>query len=145
MRLAAVAAIALLTAAGIATQVGFGQRAPDRVSVSVTTADVRESTSKRTDVLLLWNLNVRNAPIGHAVKACIKAGSGGLLGGGLLSCDLTISLPLGKVTATGIVHNLRRYTLVVTGGTGAYANAHGPLFVRSTTGNGVRRLTFFAS
>lgn len=114
---------------------------PKPVHFAVTTADVRNSFSMRTDVLLLWNRNERATPIGNGIKACVKAGSGGLLGGGLMSCSLTLSLPLGKVTAQGIVHNINRYTLVITGGTGEYENANGPLFVRRVA-DGVRRLTF---
>jgi hypothetical protein len=116
--------------------------APQVVSVAVTTAAVRESRFTRTDALLLWNRNQRTTPIGHAIKACLKTGGGAIFGKGVMTCTLVVSLPLGKVTASGIVHNLGRYTLVITGGTGAYRGATGPLFVRSVSGNGVRRLTF---
>lgn len=114
----------------------------NHVTVSVTTVSVRDRSETRVDTLLLWNRNERVGPIGHAVKSCVKGGSGGILGGGIMSCDLVVSLPLGKVVATGIVHNLRRYTLTITGGTGRYLKAKGPLFVRSVSGDGVRRLTF---
>jgi hypothetical protein len=111
-----------------------------RISVSATTADVRESRNNRSDILLLWNTGVRDRPLGHAVLACVKVGSGGLLGQGLLSCDATIVMPLGKITAMGLVHSHRRFTLVVTGGTGQYKGATGVLFLR-TASSGVRRLT----
>jgi hypothetical protein len=140
MKLAAVM-LALLLSVGVS-----GALAQDGstgvVAVAVTTAAVRETNATRTDALLLWNRNERTLPIGHAVKACIKSGTGAIFGDGLMTCTLVVELPLGKVTATGLIHNLRRYTLVVTGGTGAYAGARGPLFVRSVSGNGVRRLTF---
>ena len=112
------------------------------VSIAITTADVRQTFATRTDVLLLWNRDERSRPIGHGVKACIKAGTGGILGSGLMSCGLSLDLPLGKVTASGTVHDARRYTLVITGGTGVYEGATGPLFVRGVAGDGVGRLTF---
>lgn len=112
------------------------------VSVAVTTASVRVTIGTRSDVLLLWNRNERTTPIGHALKSCIRARSLDVFGEGLMGCTMTLSLPLGKITASGIVHNLRRYTLVITGGTGVYQGVTGPLFVRSETGAGVRRLTF---
>ena len=111
------------------------------VSIAITAIGVEESRDMRTDLLLLWNRNVRSSPIGHGLKACIKTRQGDLRGGGLMSCTLTLSLPKGKVSAAGIVHNINRYTLVITGGTGVYATASGPLFVRRV-GDGVRRLTF---
>jgi hypothetical protein len=136
---AVIIVIALLLVVGASAQDG-----PGVVSVAVTTAAVRETPTTRTDALLLWNRNQRTLPIGHAIKACIKSGSGAIFAGGLMTCTLVVELPLGKVTATGVVHNLRRYTFTVTGGTGAYRNASGPLFVRSAAGDGVRRLTFMA-
>lgn len=115
---------------------------PSLVRLAVTTADVRETPDLRTDVLLLWNRDERNTPIGHAVKSCVKVGTGGILGhGGILSCSLTLSLPLGKVTAAGVIHHFYNYTLVLTGGTGIYEGASGPLFVRRDA-EGVRQMTF---
>lgn len=58
-----------------------------------------------------------------------------------MNCQLVLSLPLGKVIAVGTVHNLARYTLVITGGTGVYRGVTGPMFVRRVA-DGVRRLTF---
>lgn len=147
MRIAAVALLVALVLSSITAQVVYGQEPnptapPERVSVAVTTASARDTPHTRANTLLLWNRNVRTTPIGHGVESCIKVGYGGLLGDGILSCDLTLALPLGKLTATGIIHGFRRYTIVITGGTGAYVKAHGPLFVRSVTGDGVRRLTF---
>lgn len=138
-----VGALVLLTAMARASRIQEPAQstAPKPVSVAVTTIAVRETSHTRTDVLLLWNRNERTTPIGHAIKACIKAGSGDILGGGLMSCSLTLSLPLGKLTAAGIVHSLARYTLVITGGTGVYEGTTGPLFVRREA-DGVRRLTF---
>lgn len=136
--IAALLVPAVVTAAAAQTPVAPAS-AP--VSLAVTTAVVRDGFETRTDVLLLWNRNVRTTPIGHAVKACIKAGGSDILGGGIMSCSLTLHLPKGKVAATGIVHNLARYTMIVTGGTGLYEGAHGPLFVRRV-GDGVRRMTF---
>lgn len=148
MRLVAAAVwlTCLLIPAAVATAVAAAQdpqqqQRPPQVSIAVTVASVRDGPETRTDVLLLWNRNVRTTPIGHGVKACAKAGFGGIVGGGLMSCTLTLHLPTGKVTASGIVHSLDRYTLVITGGTREYEGVSGPLFVRRV-GDGLRRLTF---
>lgn len=146
MKVIAVMIAVLLALLGLVTQTQAQSRAElqqKRVSVAVTTAAVRISGDTRTDVLLLWNRDIRTSPIGHAVKACIRAGAGGVLGSGLMSCNLTVSLPLGKVVAAGVVHSLQRYTLVTTGGTGVYRRVSGPLHVRSITGDGVRRMIFY--
>ncbi len=111
------------------------------VSVAVTTANVNESFDLRSDTLLLWNRDERSTPIGHAVLTCAKVGSGGILGGGVANCEMSISLPLGKVIASGISHGYNRFTMVITGGSGRYTSASGPLFVRRIAG-GVRRMTF---
>lgn len=132
----------LLAPAVIITAVALAQnQQPAVVSVSVTAAAVRDGTETRTDVLLLWNRNIRSTPIGHAVKSCVKGGRGGIFGNGLMSCVLTLNMPEGKVIASGVVHGLDRYTLAITGGTGSYVDARGPLFVRRI-GDGLRRLTF---
>lgn len=135
-------AVALIALA-VGSTAGAQSAAPTAkaVSVAMTVAVVRDGLETRSDTLLLWNRNERSRPIGHAIKSCIKTGSGGILGGGVMSCVLVIVLPLGKVVATGIVHDVRRYTLTITGGTGVYEGARGPLFVRRVA-DGVRRLTF---
>lgn len=105
------------------------------VSVTMTIAEVHEGFDMSTHLMLLWNRDITARPIGHALKSCAIADE-------LLQCSLVLVLPLGKVTASGIVHSLNRYTLVITGGTGEYEGAQGPLFVRRVSGDGVRRLTF---
>lgn len=147
MKLAAAVWLACLLApvavAAVVVQDSPSQQSspPARVSITITAAAVRDGWETRTDVLLLWNRNIRTTPIGHGVKACIKAGSGGILGNGILNCNLTLVMPTGKITAAGTVHDLGRYTLVLTGGTGEYEGVTGPLFVRRV-GDGARRLTF---
>jgi hypothetical protein len=130
----------VILALSVVAMVGAQDPARQLISVSATTVDVRESRNNRSDILLLWNTDVRDRPLGHAVIACVKVGSGGLLGKGLMSCDMTIVMPLGKVTATGLIHSHRRFTLAVTGGTGRYKGANDVLFVRADS-SGVRRLT----
>lgn len=143
MKYAAVSTIIVICALfGLLVQSGSAQQ-KENVSVAVTTVAVKETEHTRTDVLLLWNRNQRSTPIGHGIKACIKGGTGGILGGGIMSCTLNIILPLGKISSSGVIHNLARYTLVLTGGTGVYEGVSGPLFVRRV-GDGVRRLTFRA-
>lgn len=141
----ALGAAVLVLVGAVMVQSVSGQPPPrQRVSVALTTVAVRYSFDTRVNVNLLWNRDERTAPIGHSINSCLKVQGGGLLGGGgLHACTLTVVLPLGKVTASGIIHTFRRYTLVITGGTGAYERAVGPLFVRSVTGDGVRRMTFF--
>ena len=142
MKLAVASVLFLLLPCAIAGA-GVRQDHPQRavVSVALTTASVRDGYETRTDVLLVWNRNIRSTPIGHVIKACIKAGQGGILGGGLMSCTMTLQMPTGKISAAGIVHSLNRYTLVITGGTREYEGVSGPLFVRREA-DGVRRLTF---
>lgn len=137
-------AVAFIVALAAVSVAGAQSANPPRtVSIAVTTALVRDGLETRSDTLLLWNRNERDRPIGHAIKSCIKVGSGGILGNGVMTCTLLLSLPLGKVVATGIVHDIHRYTLTVTGGSGVYEGAHGPVFVRPVA-NGVRRMTFQA-
>lgn len=131
----------LLVGIGRAQTMPEPQQQQKFVSVAVTAVRVYETRSTRADTLLLWNRNVRDRPIGHAIKTCVKAGVGDILGGGVMNCQLVIWLPLGKIIAGGTVHNLGRYTLVITGGTGVYEGVTGPMFV-SRIADGVRRLTF---
>lgn len=140
MRYIAVAILTLMLSS-VDGAVAQDPATPAPVHLAVTTAAVRDGFEMRTDILLLWNRNIRTTPIGHAIKSCIKVGSGGILGGGIMSCSMTLHLPRGKVAASGVVHSLNRYTMVLTGGTGLYEGVHGPLFVRRV-GDGVRRMTF---
>ena len=137
-----VLAVVLLIPLSLAGSINAQGSPPEQVSVAVTTVNVRDTPSIRADTLLIWNRNERSRPIGHAIKSCVKAGSGGLLGAGVMTCTITIVLPLGKLVATGIVHDVHRYSLVITGGTRRYEGVTGPLFVRSVAADGIRRLTF---
>lgn len=129
----AVMVVGLVLAATAQGQVGAQMRLTAR------TVDVRETTGVRSDVLLLFNKNVRVAPIGHAVLSCFTLGTGGILGGGVAHCVATYAMPLGTFTAQGVLHSFRRYTLTITGGRGFYANASGYVFARRI-GPGVMRL-----
>lgn len=141
MKFAVALIVSLIILAVVGAAAAQDPSTPAPVSLAVTTAAVRDGFETRTDVLLLWNRNIRTTPIGHGIKACIKGGSGGIRGGGIFSCSLTLHMPRGKIVATGTIHDISRYTLVVTGGTGDYESAGGPLFVRRV-GDGVRRITF---
>lgn len=123
---------------------GSASDQPERVQLAVTTVAVRSSFDVRSDVLLLWNRDLRSRPIGSGVKSCVRVsgGNSGIIGGGLYNCVLSLVLPLGKIQAAGVVHDLRRYTIVITGGTGAYVHASGPLVVVKHPGSDVRSLTF---
>jgi len=125
-----------------ATTSGQTPTAPSsRIAISATVADVREVFNNRSDILLLWNRDVRARPLGHAIVSCDELGEGGIAGAGLEHCMATYVLPLGKITAQGIIHSRSRYTLVVTGGTGVYLGAQGHLFTRRI-GPGVKRIIF---
>lgn len=139
MKLAAVAIIAFaLTAAFIGRA---GGQTPSRIDIASTVVDVRETEDVRTDILLLWNREVRSRPIGHAVVSCFELGAGGIAGDGFENCTAFYQLPLGKITAAGEIHARSHYTLVVTGGSGAYKGAVGHLFT-IRVGPGLKRVTF---
>jgi hypothetical protein len=140
MKYAAVAFVMVMlgAAAGSGAQTA---PTPRTITLAATVVDVRESADMRSDLVLLWNRNVRSRPLGHGVLTCTKVGTGGLLGGGISNCVGTYQLPLGKIAVQGILHGYARYTLVVTGGTSRYKDAQGTLFVRRVA-DGVRRLTF---
>ena len=116
----ALALVAVLGIAGSASTQTTG-----RISITATTADARVLGAQRASIMRLWNRSVSATPIGHAVVVCTSLGIGGVLGGGISSCDATYVLPLGKITATGVRHSGRHYSLVVTGGTGRYLGATG--------------------
>jgi hypothetical protein len=144
MRLAAVVILTALAIAQIAAAQSPATPAAapsEQIKIAATVVDVRETDEMRTDLTLLWNKDLRSRPIGHGVLTCTKVGTGGILGGGLLSCSGTYQLPLGKIAVQGILHGYNRYTLVITGGTARYKDASGTLFVRRVA-DGVRRLTF---
>ena len=130
MRRHAVVVLSLAALAALIAGAAGAQDTPSVIRVSTSTVDVRESSDTRSDVMFLWNREIRARPIGHAVLSCIALGSGGLLGRGVWSCTAIYVLPLGKISASGEIHSFRRYTLVVTGGTGRYLGAAGFLFSR---------------
>ena len=130
-RLALGSLVLLLVLAVMAGTLGGAsgaQATPVRISATLEVA--RVTNGARSDFLYLWNRNERATPIGHAVLTCARLGAGGVLGRGIANCYMYLSLPLGKVTAAGLIHNFSRYTLVVTGGTDRYIGVRGPLFVR---------------
>lgn len=121
MRLAL--ALTILVALGLAGS--SGTQTSGRISVTATTADARVLGYQRASIMRLWNRSVSSTPIGHAVIVCTRLGVGGFLGGGVSDCKATFVLPRGKITAAGVRHSARHYSLVVTGGTGFYLGAIG--------------------
>ena len=139
MKLAAVAIIAFtLTWAFIGLANG---QTTSRIEIASSLVSVRESEDVRTDILLLWNREVRTRPIGHAVVSCFEIHAGGIAGDGFENCTAYYQLPLGKITAAGEIHARNHYTLVITGGSGAYKGAAGHLFTLRV-GPGLKRVTF---
>jgi hypothetical protein len=105
-----------------------------------TEANPRRQGAQSTIYLRLWNREITNGPIGHAFVSCLFMGSGGVFGSGIANCHAVYTMPLGKITASGLRHRIRRYTLVLTGGTGRYIGADGVAVSRSL-GPGVLDLT----
>lgn len=141
MKSIAAAVISVLLIFALTIQFASAARSDNRISISATVVDVRESDDMRTDLTLLWNRDIRHRPIGHGAITCTKVGFGGILGGGVSNCNAVYQLPLGKISTQGILHGYGRYTMVITGGTGIYKGVSGTLFVRRVA-DGVRRLTF---
>ena len=101
-----------------------------RISVTGTIATVRQHDRTYIAVYRLWNRTITGVPIGSAYIVCDILGTGGVLGGGVSSCDATFHLPLGKITASGIRHATRHWSLIITGGTGRYVGAIGSVHRR---------------
>lgn len=116
-------------------------RLTKRIDISATAADTTiDVDGDRNELRLLWNLNFRSTPIGHAFIHCSDLGRLG--GGGPISyCHGLYVFPLGKIVVEGIRRNRRRVTYVVTGGTGRYLDASGTLRV-TTHGPGQLHLAF---
>lgn len=110
------------------------QRAKGVIRIETSVADVRTAGdvgyqgSRRFVVMRIWTHPPTGLPIGHAVMNCVFVGRGGLLGAGLWTCLTVYRMPLGYITAAGLLHSFKRYTLAVTGGTGVYAGAGGVVF-----------------
>lgn len=109
-----------------------------RVRLVATITDVRTDGSlyqgaRKFVFMRLWQRPLRGTPIGHAFLACVYMGDGGVFGGGVWSCQATYRMPLGYITAAGVLHNFRQYTLAVTGGTGLYSGQGGTSFTLRTT------------
>lgn len=113
--------------------------ASGKLHVVATVTDVRSDGSRfqgarRFVFMRLWQRSFVGAPIGHAFLACVYMGDGGVFGGkGVWNCQATYRMPLGYITAAGVLHNFRRYTLAVTGGTGIYEGQGGTSFTLRTT------------
>ena len=73
--------------------------------------------------LQLYNLRIRERPIGHAQTVCIYTGDNSR------NCTGTFVLPAGKLVVSGGLIYRSLYDLAVTGGTGFYSNARGTLIV----------------
>jgi len=120
--------------------------APGKIQVTATITGVRTAANPRrqgaqsTTYLRLWNREISGRPIGHAFVNCFFMGSGGVFGSGIANCHAVYTMPLGKITASGIRHRIRRYTLILAGGSGRYKGADGVAVSRSL-GPGVLGLT----
>ena len=112
------------------------------ISVEATLLSVTDTGREaRSDLLLLWNRDVRPTPIGHAAISCRKFHRDFAVGRNIYNCFGTYVLPLGKIAVQGIAHGLQRYTFVITGGTGAYVGKNGTMFSRRI-GPGTLRVSF---
>lgn len=108
------------------------QNPPAVVRVVATITGVSVRGDHRSHYYLLWNRNVRTRPIGHAAMSCFHIFRSGDLttASSFAQCVVTISLPLGKLSANGLIHTYARWTLIIVGGTNRYVAAAGPLFAR---------------
>lgn len=99
------------------------------VSSRVEGRPIRQGVHRSTH-LRLWNYNITERPIGYALITCAFAGSGGVLGGGVWTCNSFYRFPLGSITAAGVQHSQDRFTCTITGGSGRYNNQGGIIFVK---------------
>jgi hypothetical protein len=75
------------------------------------------------------------APMGHDGVICIATSPIGDAGGEF-SCTAALVLPRGQIVVTGILSiTTDDFTLAVTGGTGAYRNAHGEVHGHDVSDN----------
>lgn len=114
--------VALLT---LAVTVGFARSASSATSVTRIdlTAKVTDSSFGNAGFarrLQVWSRHRSPVPIGNAFLNC-----SGLMLGGVDECRLMLVMPLGKLTAYGVVHSLREMWLVVTGGSRFYRDTMG--------------------
>lgn len=127
----AIAVAALLLAVGASAQrAGPIPIVQGRISITATPATVRVDGATVSSIMRLWNRALSAVPIGNATIVCRSIGTGGVLGNGLDDCRATYVLPLGKITASGVRHNPRFYSLVITGGTRRYVGISGSVIRR---------------
>jgi hypothetical protein len=119
------------------------EKPSSRISVTATIADVHSTHEHRTDLLLLWNRDITNRPIGHAILTCVKVGIGGILGSRTVSnCFASWNFPKGTITTQGALHGHYRYTMVVTGASGVYVTQPNGILFATRLGAGVQRMVF---
>lgn len=85
----------------------------------------------------LFNKRIKPAPIGQAEYLCT------FLTSRMRSCNVTITLPQGRIVAGGTFNYLELYELAVLGGTRLYDNARGTLTVIQTTTKPRRQILVF--
>jgi len=85
----------------------------------------------------LFNKRIKSAPIGQSEYLCT------FLTSRMRSCNVTITLPKGRIVAGGTIGYLELYELAVLGGTRLYDNARGTLTVIQTTRNPRRQILVF--
>ena len=85
----------------------------------------------------LFNKKIKPTPIGQAEYLCT------FLTSRTRSCNVTITLPKGRIVAGGTFGYLELYELAVLGGTRLYDNARGTLTAIQTTRNPRRQILVF--
>jgi hypothetical protein len=85
----------------------------------------------------IFNKKIRSTPIGQAEYLCT------FLTSRMRSCNVTITLPQGRIVAGGTFGYLELYELAVLGGTRLYDNARGTLTVIQTTTKPRRQILVF--
>jgi hypothetical protein len=85
----------------------------------------------------IFNRRIKPAPIGQAEYLCT------FLTSRMRSCNVTITLPQGRIVAGGTFGYLELYELAILGGTRLYDNARGTLTVIQTTTKPRRQILVF--
>lgn len=125
MKLLVVGFLASLALAVVPDTDSVGGRVDITATVASSLASDGGQISHRSRYLRLWNLNLNPRPIGHAFVSCSLVGLERDFSHQVWSCQANYRMPLGAITAQGLVHSFDRYTLSVTGGSGLYTGQGG--------------------
>ncbi len=130
--------LAMICTAAFATSAAAIQ--PGVSTIRVTAEQISRSPELTT--FHLYNKAIRKTSIGSSIVTCKYIGKGGVLGVGKSWCEASYQLPKGTLIAEGMLQTRFFYQLVVSGGTGTYANVVGGQVITSAIGQNRFRLIF---